>query len=66
MAGESLVTARACSTRLADRRKARGVLYVELTDDSFMTFAPEWLSGNPNLDASNFMYKSVSHSKVIL
>ncbi len=22
----------------------------------FMTFAPEWLSGNPNLDTSNFMY----------
>jgi len=21
-----------------------------------MTFAPEWLSGNPNLDTSNFMY----------
>lgn len=20
----------------------------------FMTFAPEWLSGNPNLDTSNF------------
>lgn len=23
----------------------------------FMTFAPEWLSGSPNLDTSNFMYK---------
>ena len=22
----------------------------------FMTFAPEWLSGSPNLDTSNFMY----------
>ena len=22
----------------------------------FMTFAPEWLSGNSNLDTSNFMY----------
>ena len=22
----------------------------------FMTFAPEWLSGNTNLDGSNFMY----------
>ena len=22
----------------------------------FMTFAPEWLTGNPNLDTSNFMY----------
>ena len=21
-----------------------------------MTFAPEWLCGNPNLDTSNFMY----------
>ena len=21
-----------------------------------MTFAPEWLTGNPNLDTSNFMY----------
>ena len=21
-----------------------------------MTFAPEWLSGSPNLDTSNFMY----------
>ena len=24
-----------------------------------MTFAPEWLSGSPNLDTSNFMYKWV-------
>ena len=22
----------------------------------FMTFAPEWLSGSPNLDCSNFLY----------
>ena len=22
----------------------------------FMTFAPEWLTGNQNLDASNFMF----------
>lgn len=22
----------------------------------FMTFAPEWLTGSPNLDTSNFMY----------
>lgn len=22
----------------------------------FMTFSPEWLSGNVNLDSSNFMY----------
>lgn len=22
----------------------------------FMTFAPEWLSGNTNLDTSNFLY----------
>jgi len=22
----------------------------------FMTFAPEWLSGNTNLDTSNFMF----------
>jgi hypothetical protein len=22
----------------------------------FMTFCPEWLTGNQNLDASNFMY----------
>lgn len=22
----------------------------------FMTFAPEWLSGNANLDTSNFMF----------
>lgn len=25
----------------------------------FMTFMPEWLSGSPNLDTSNFMYKYV-------
>ena len=25
----------------------------------FMTFCPEWLTGNPNLDASNFMFKWV-------
>ena len=25
----------------------------------WMTFAPEWLSGSPNLDTSNFMYKWV-------
>lgn len=30
---------------------ATGELY-----GGFMTFAPEWLSGNPNLDASNWMY----------
>jgi hypothetical protein len=22
----------------------------------WMTFAPEWLTGNPNLDTSNWMY----------
>jgi hypothetical protein len=29
-----------------------------ITEDflGFMTFAPEWLSGSPNLDTSNFMY----------
>ena len=27
-----------------------------LMASGFMTFAPEWLSGNPNLDTSNFMY----------
>ena len=25
----------------------------------FMTFCPEWLTGNQNLDASNFMFKWV-------
>ncbi|KXT15251.1 hypothetical protein AC579_4848 [Pseudocercospora musae] len=30
---------------------ATGELY-----GGFMTFAPEWLTGNPNLDASNWMY----------
>lgn len=30
---------------------ATGELY-----GGFMTFSPEWLSGNPNLDSSNFMY----------
>ncbi len=30
---------------------ATGELY-----GGFMTFAPEWLSGNPNLDTSNWMY----------
>jgi len=30
---------------------AAGELY-----GGFMTFAPEWLSGSPNLDTSNFMY----------
>lgn len=24
--------------------------------EGFITFAPEWLTGNPNLDTSNFMY----------
>lgn len=33
---------------------ATGELY-----GGFMTFAPEWLSGSPNLDTSNFMYKWV-------
>lgn len=33
---------------------ATGELY-----GGFMTFAPEWLSGNPNLDTSNLMYKYV-------
>ena len=27
-----------------------------LTALGFMTFAPEWLTGSPNLDTSNFMY----------
>ena len=27
-----------------------------LLSPGFMTFAPEWLSGSPNLDTSNFMY----------
>jgi hypothetical protein len=26
----------------------------------FMTFAPEWLAGNPNLDGSNWMYLYVT------
>ena len=30
---------------------AAGELY-----GGFMTFAPEWLTGSPNLDTSNFMY----------
>jgi hypothetical protein len=30
---------------------ATGELY-----GGFMTFAPEWLTGSPNLDTSNFMY----------
>ena len=30
-----------------------------LTDAGFMTFCPEWLTGNQNLDASNFMFKWV-------
>ncbi|OJD36169.1 emopamil-binding protein [Diplodia corticola] len=33
---------------------ATGELY-----GGFMTFAPEWLSGSPNLDTSNFMFKWV-------
>ncbi|KAN0102610.1 Emopamil-binding protein [Hyaloscypha variabilis] len=33
---------------------ATGELY-----GGFMTFCPEWLTGNPNLDASNFMFKWV-------
>ncbi|KAK8202123.1 hypothetical protein M8818_005649 [Zalaria obscura] len=33
---------------------ATGELY-----GGFMTFMPEWLSGSPNLDTSNFMYKWV-------
>lgn len=27
-----------------------------MEDVGFMTFAPEWLTGSPNLDTSNFMY----------
>ena len=27
-----------------------------MRDIGFMTFAPEWLCGSPNLDTSNFMY----------
>jgi len=30
-----------------------------LTTLGFMTFAPEWLTGSPNLDTSNFMYLCV-------
>lgn len=33
---------------------ATGELY-----GGFMTFAPEWLSGNPNLDTNNFMYSTL-------
>lgn len=36
---------------------ATGELY-----GGFMTFAPEWLSGNTNLDGSNFMYLWVSRA----
>ncbi|GAB7348754.1 hypothetical protein MBLNU459_g7486t1 [Dothideomycetes sp. NU459] len=38
---------------------ATGELY-----GGFMTFAPEWLSGSPNLDTSNFMYLSLTHESV--
>ncbi len=34
-----------------------GVVLIWLMRDiGFMTFAPEWLCGSPNLDTSNFMY----------
>ena len=32
---------------------------IHLAFAGWMTFAPEWLSGSPNLDTSNFMYKWV-------
>ncbi|CZT05605.1 related to C-8,7 sterol isomerase/emopamil-binding protein [Rhynchosporium graminicola] len=41
---------------------ATGELYggaTNLLAFCFMTFAPEWLTGNQNLDASNFMFKWV-------
>ena len=33
-----------------------GCAVYSLMISGFMTFAPEWLSGSPNLDTSNFMY----------
>jgi hypothetical protein len=34
---------------------ARGEMLM-IADLGFMTFAPEWLTGNQNLDTSNFMF----------
>jgi hypothetical protein len=37
----------------------KGIKANEWWKTGFMTFCPEWLTGNPNLDASNFMFKWV-------
>lgn len=34
----------------------RGTGLTDSLSAGFMTFAPEWLSGSPNLDTSNFMF----------
>ena len=34
----------------------QGMANVWCVRTGFMTFAPEWLTGSPNLDTSNFMY----------
>jgi hypothetical protein len=31
-------------------------MIANVCDAGFMTFAPEWLTGNQNLDGSNFMF----------
>jgi hypothetical protein len=38
------------------KRWGRFFLAVSLIVLGFMTFCPEWLTGNINLDGSNFMY----------
>ena len=34
----------------------QNVIVADIHHAGFMTFAPEWLSGNQNLDGSNFMF----------
>ena len=37
-------------------RDMMGTMLIYIAKTGFMTFAPEWLTGNPNLDSSNFMF----------
>jgi hypothetical protein len=34
----------------------QNLIVADIQHAGFMTFAPEWLSGNQNLDGSNFMF----------
>ncbi len=51
-----------CADLARQRARASVLMIVVATAElygGFMTFCPEWLTGNPNLDATNFMYKWV-------